>query len=92
MNRLLIVTTIPDTLCAFLLPFAHHFHAQGWVVDAMAYGISQSAECLETFDRVWEIEWSRNPLDLGVARQSSTTVGILLCFCEVGWMTVKFSS
>ncbi|BAZ25059.1 putative group 1 glycosyl transferase [Kalymmatonema gypsitolerans NIES-4073] len=63
MNRLLMVTTIPDTLRGFLLPFAHHFRAQGWLVDAMACGVSASTECLEAFDQVWEVEWSRNPLD-----------------------------
>ncbi|BAY07123.1 putative group 1 glycosyl transferase [Calothrix sp. NIES-2098] len=63
MNKLLMVTTIPDTLCAFLLPFSQHFRAQGWLVDAMACGISASAECVEAFDRVWDVQWSRNPLD-----------------------------
>ncbi len=63
MNKILMVTTIPDTLSAFLLPFAHHFRSQGWRVDALAQGISTNSECLETFDRVWEVEWSRNPLD-----------------------------
>jgi glycosyltransferase involved in cell wall biosynthesis len=63
MKRLLQITTISATLRAFLLPFAHHFRARGWQVDAMAHGVSTSPECLEAFDRVWEIEWSRNPLD-----------------------------
>mgnify|MGYP002777014717 CR=1 FL=1 len=63
MTRLLIITTIPDTLKAFLLPFANHFRAQGWQVDAMACGISNHTECLQTFDHVWDVEWSRNPLD-----------------------------
>lgn len=57
------VTTIPDTLQAFLLPFAEHFRAQNWQVDAMAKGISTCNECLNAFDRVWDVEWSRNPLD-----------------------------
>lgn len=64
MNSLLVITTIPTTLRAFLLPFSYHFRAQGWRVDAMAQGISAVAECLQAFDRVWEVEWSRNPLDL----------------------------
>lgn len=63
MNRILFVTTIPGTLRAFLLPFAQHFRAKGWQVDAMAQGISNCAKCLQNFDRVWEVEWSRNPLD-----------------------------
>lgn len=61
--KLLQITTISATLRAFILPFAHHFRDRGWQVDAMAHGISTSPECLEAFDRVWEIEWSRNPLD-----------------------------
>lgn len=63
MNRLLIVTTVPSTLGAFLLPFAKHFRDQGWRVDGMAQGISANSECLQTFDHIWEVEWSRNPLD-----------------------------
>lgn len=63
MNRLLVVTTIPATLRAFLLPFAYYFRTKGWRVDAMAHGVSACAECLKAFDQVWEVEWSRNPLD-----------------------------
>ena len=63
MNKLLMVTTVPSTLRSFLLPFAAHFRAQGWQVDAMACGISTNPECLQGFDRVWEVKWSRNPLD-----------------------------
>ena len=29
----------------------------------MACGVSSSKECLHGFDRVWEVQWSRNPLD-----------------------------
>jgi glycosyltransferase involved in cell wall biosynthesis len=63
MNRLLMVTTVPSTLRSFLLPFAAHFRAQGWQVDGMACGVSTSVECQQGFDRVWEVQWSRNPLD-----------------------------
>ncbi len=63
MKRLLIVTTISSTLRAFLLPFAYHFRAQGWQVDAMAQGVSTCHECKQAFDLVWEMKWSRNPLD-----------------------------
>jgi glycosyltransferase involved in cell wall biosynthesis len=63
MHRLLMVTTLPCTLNSFLLPFAAHFRSQGWQVDAMSCGISQDAQCLAGFDRVWDVKWSRNPLD-----------------------------
>jgi glycosyltransferase involved in cell wall biosynthesis len=63
MNKILMVTTIPDTLTAFLLPFARHFRAQGWQVDAMACGISGFSECKGEFDQLWEVQWSRSPLD-----------------------------
>jgi glycosyltransferase involved in cell wall biosynthesis len=64
MNRLLIVTTIGATLRGFILPFAYHFRDRGWRVDGMAKGVSTCPECLQAFDRVWEVEWSRNPLQL----------------------------
>ncbi|AFY94577.1 glycosyltransferase [Chamaesiphon minutus] len=63
MNKLLMVTTVPSTLRSFLLPFAAHFRSQGWQVDAMACGVSTSVECQQGFDRVWDVQWSRNPLD-----------------------------
>jgi glycosyltransferase involved in cell wall biosynthesis len=63
MKKILMVTTIPATLRGFLLPFAEHFRNQGWQVDAMACGVSDCAKCNHVFDRVWDVEWSRNPLD-----------------------------
>ena len=63
MNRVLMVTTLPCTLTSFLLPFAAHFRSIGWQVDAMSCGISTDPKCLKGFDQVWDVEWSRNPLD-----------------------------
>ncbi|MFM6200711.1 MAG: glycosyltransferase, partial [Dolichospermum sp.] len=63
MNKILIVTTIPSTINAFLLPFVEHFRAHGCKVDGMALGISANAQCLAAFDQVWDIKWSRNPLN-----------------------------
>ncbi len=63
MTKLLMVTTVPSTLRSFLLPFAAHFRDRGWQVDGMACGVSASPECIAGFDNVWEVEWSRNPLD-----------------------------
>ncbi|MDD8015076.1 MAG: glycosyltransferase family 4 protein [Acidobacteriota bacterium] len=63
-RSLLIVTTIPWTLTAFFLPFAEHFRKRGWRVDAASSDATGSAPCRAAFDRVWDIGWSRNPLDL----------------------------
>lgn len=62
MKKVLFVTTVPSTLESFLLPFATHFRQKGWHVDAMADGVSKSSKCLQTFDKVWDVKWSRNPL------------------------------
>jgi glycosyltransferase involved in cell wall biosynthesis len=58
MTRLLIVTTISRTLQAFMLPYAEHFRAKGWRVDAMASGASTCPDCVRSFDRLWESSWS----------------------------------
>lgn len=60
--RLLVIATIDATLRAFLLPYADHFRRRGWRVDAMAHGVLGSAPTEAAFDRVWEVDWSRNPL------------------------------
>jgi glycosyltransferase involved in cell wall biosynthesis len=62
MTRLLVVATVSETIRGFLLPWATHYRAMGWQVDALALGISDCSDCIETFDRVWDIQWSRNPL------------------------------
>ena len=62
MPKLLIATTIPETMYAFLLPYVQHFRQKGWVVDGMAHNISRFSPCVKAFDQVWDVEWSRNPL------------------------------
>lgn len=68
----LFVTTVPITLEAFLLPFARHFREAGWRVDAAANGASRADRIADSFDAVFDVPWSRNPLDprnlLGSAR------------------------
>jgi lipopolysaccharide/colanic/teichoic acid biosynthesis glycosyltransferase/glycosyltransferase involved in cell wall biosynthesis len=62
--RLLLTATIAATLRGFLLPIAAHFRGRGWRVDGMARGVSGDPECVAGFDRVFDIDWSRNPLRL----------------------------
>lgn len=62
--RILIVTTVNDMMRDFLLPFARHFHLKGWQVDALARRDETHDECAAAFDRIYDTEWSRNPLAL----------------------------
>ena len=63
MARLLIVTTVPDAIRGFLLPHVKFFRNRGWQVDGAARGLSADPECAAAFDRVWDMDWSRSPLD-----------------------------
>ena len=65
MPKLLIVTTVAQTLKAFLLPYARHFKKMGWTVDAMANGVSDCRECMEEFDRCHDMPFNRNPFGSG---------------------------
>jgi glycosyltransferase involved in cell wall biosynthesis len=64
MPKLLMIATVPSVFRDFLFPFADYFRSQGWQVDAMASKISACPRCTKTFNRVWDIEFSRNPRDL----------------------------
>jgi len=65
MTRLLLVTTVPYTLRAFLFPLARHFRAKGWRVDAAASGVTSASDCVAEFDNVFEVDWSRSPIHAG---------------------------
>ncbi len=73
-RKLLLITTVPITLEAFLLPLAQHFRAEGWQVDALALGVSTSRRCQAHFDRLWDIQWSRNPLDPKNLKQAAPLI------------------
>lgn len=61
--RLLIATSVPSTLTAFLLPYARHYRAKGWRVDAVTHGASLCQPCRDAFDEVHEVPWTRKPTD-----------------------------
>lgn len=63
MTRLLIVTTISGAIEDFILPFVRYFRNQGWQVDGVAVDITDNQACVSEFDQVWDVPWSRNPLD-----------------------------
>lgn len=64
-KKLLIVTTVPVTIRAFLLPFADYFRSRGWRVDAMSRDISEHSDLSPHFDATYDMDWSRSPLSLG---------------------------
>jgi len=67
MARLLMVATVPNTLAAFLLPYARHFREQGWTVDAATADNKIPDSVFSGFDRVHAMRWSRHPLRRGNA-------------------------
>ena len=62
MTRMLVVATVAPTIRGFLLPFAEHYRNRGWRVDAIADSATSCPQCRESFDHVWDMNWSRNPL------------------------------
>jgi glycosyltransferase involved in cell wall biosynthesis len=68
-NSLLIITTVSGTLSNFLSPYAVHFRALGWRVDAAASGATRDPGVLEAFDNAYELPISRSLRDVrGLAR------------------------
>ncbi len=63
MPKVLFIANIGLFFSKFLLPHADHFRKMGWQVDAAAADVSRCEQCLEHFDQVFDIEWTRNPLD-----------------------------
>lgn len=61
--KLLMIATVAVTLRGFLLPIAEYFQQQGWQVDAIASDVEQDEVCCQVFDQVWNMSWSRNPID-----------------------------
>ncbi|MBS3974066.1 MAG: glycosyltransferase [Actinobacteria bacterium] len=58
------MTTVPVTVEAFLLPFAKHFRSLGWRIDVLTKSATQRPGIAASFDTLYDITWSRNPLAL----------------------------
>ena len=63
-KKILMVTTVPITLKAFLLPYADNLRGLGWKVDCLSRDVSMDAECASHFDNCHDISWSRNPFSI----------------------------
>lgn len=60
---MLIVATIAGAIEDFILPFVYHYRRLGWQVDGIAVDITGNPACVAAFNSVWDVPWSRNPLD-----------------------------
>jgi len=60
-KRILLATTVPITIEAFLIPLVDRLAAGGWQVEGMAHRITESP-ARRSFHRVWDVEWSRSPV------------------------------
>ena len=58
--RLLIVTTVAETIRRFLLPYADHYRRAGWSVAAATSEPARFPELVAHFDGVHEVAWSRS--------------------------------
>lgn len=62
-RKLLIATSVPSTITAFLLPYAAHYRSKGWIVDGICNGGPSDETLIEALDDVFHIPWTRRPLD-----------------------------
>lgn len=62
-RKMLIVATIAGMIEDFILPFVDHYRNLGWQVDGVAVDITSNSACVSSFNSVWDVPWSRNPLD-----------------------------
>lgn len=69
-RSLLIVATIAGTVEAFLSPYASHFRALGWRVEAAASGASTSPHLAAAFDQVHELPLTRSIRDVRGLRRA----------------------
>lgn len=60
---MLIVATVAGMIEDFILPFISHYRNLDWQVDGVALDITSNSACTATLNSVWDVPWSRNPLD-----------------------------
>ena len=60
-EKILFVSTVPETINGFLLPFADRLRGDNWIVHAMADGVSTIGGLTSHFDETWDVAFSRNP-------------------------------
>lgn len=76
--HILLSATVPVHFRAFHLPWVQRLRELGCVVIGAADRISEMPECLDAFNEVHDIPFSRNPLKLGAARAAGRAVAKLM--------------
>jgi glycosyltransferase involved in cell wall biosynthesis len=61
---LLVMSTVAGTIGGFLVPYADHFRALGWRVDAAAAGATSDDRVVAAFDHVSDLTLSRSVRDI----------------------------
>jgi glycosyltransferase involved in cell wall biosynthesis len=59
-RRAIYVATVPNTIRAFLLPYAGYFRQRGWQIDAAASDLPDCRDCCEAFDNVFDLRFNRS--------------------------------
>lgn len=62
--RILVVTTITNTVFAFLLPYVGELRRNGWRVDLACRDPEGCSRVGSYFDRTFEMPWSRSIIDI----------------------------
>ena len=75
---LLYVSTVCPTIRLFLAPYASHFRALGWRVDAAASGATRDPVLREAFDHVYEVPLPRSILDLKGLMRGERAISTIL--------------
>jgi glycosyltransferase involved in cell wall biosynthesis len=75
---LLIVATVGGTIRTFLAPYAAHFRALGWRVDAAASGAASDPALVAGFDAVHDLPLSRSLRDVRALARARAALGRIL--------------
>jgi len=63
MPKILFAANVSLFFSKFLLPLSDHFRQKGWQVDGAAPDATTWPPCQGHFDQLFDVKWSRNPLD-----------------------------
>ena len=76
--RILLVASVPGHFRAFHLPWVRRLRELGCEVHGAADRITEMPECVDAFDEVHDIPFSRSPLDVRAAAVAGRTIARLI--------------